>query len=57
MKITIADIAAMAIIFLLCLIKTGLKFFVMIDPFTFRIRVRGTAKGYKHSHDYFTLKK
>jgi len=55
MKITIADIAAMAIIFLLCLIKTGLKFFVMIDPFTFRIRVRGTGKGYKHSHDFFTL--
>jgi hypothetical protein len=29
----------------------------MIDPFTFRIRVRGTAKGYKHSHDsFYTLK-
>jgi len=26
----------------------------MNDPFTSRIRVKGTVKGYKHSHDFFS---
>jgi len=26
----------------------------MNDPFTSTVRVKGTVKGYKHSHDFFS---